>query len=61
MFTFGEKPTFDYEPRDHTNLCSLLNLVDFQQGTNKPLISFVCRLCKYHFIMYLDVMVMNMP
>ncbi|XP_063934631.1 uncharacterized protein LOC135146386 [Zophobas morio] len=33
MFTFGEKPTFDYEPRDHTNLCSLLNLVDFQQAS----------------------------
>lgn len=32
LSTFGTKPEFDFEPRDHTELASSLDLVDFQSG-----------------------------
>lgn len=30
---FGEKPTYDFKPLDHTKLCEKLNLIDFQRAT----------------------------
>jgi seryl-tRNA synthetase len=30
---FGEKPTFDFKPRDHVALCEALDLADFEAGT----------------------------
>ena len=28
----GEKPTFDFEPKDHIDLCESLGLIDFERG-----------------------------
>ncbi len=29
---FGEKPTFDFEPKNHVDLCEGLGLIDYQRG-----------------------------
>ena len=29
---FGEKPTFDFEPKNHVDLCECLGLIDYQRG-----------------------------
>ena len=29
---FGEPPTFDYEPKNHVDLCTDLGLIDYQRG-----------------------------
>lgn len=31
--TWGEKPKFDFEPKDHIELMTNLNMVDFERGT----------------------------
>jgi seryl-tRNA synthetase len=31
--TVGTKPSFDFKPRDHVELCEKLNLADFEAGT----------------------------
>jgi len=31
--TWGEKPTFDFEPKDHLEIMSNLKIVDFERGT----------------------------
>jgi len=31
--TWGEKPNFDFEPKDHTELMTALDMVDFERGT----------------------------
>ncbi|MEX0919137.1 MAG: serine--tRNA ligase [Parcubacteria group bacterium] len=31
--TWGEKPKFDFEPKDHVELMTNLNMVDFERGT----------------------------
>ena len=31
--TWGEKPKFDFEPKDHMELMTALNMVDFERGT----------------------------
>ena len=31
--TWGEKPKFDFEPKDHIELMTELNMVDFERGT----------------------------
>lgn len=33
MKTWGEKPTFDFKPRDHIELMLALDMVDFDRGT----------------------------
>jgi len=30
--TFGEKPTFDFEPKNHVDLCKMHNLIDYERG-----------------------------
>ncbi len=30
--TFKEKPVFDYEPRNHVDLCTSLGLIDYERG-----------------------------
>ena len=30
--TFGEKPTFDFEPKNHVDLCKMNNLIDYERG-----------------------------
>ena len=29
---FGEKPQFDFQPKDHTELCKSLGLIDYERG-----------------------------
>ena len=29
---FGEKPAFDFEPKDHVTLCESLGLIDYARG-----------------------------
>ena len=29
---FGEKPVFDYEPKNHVDLCTSLGLIDYERG-----------------------------
>jgi len=31
--TFGEKPTFDFEPQNHVDLCTKLGIIDYPRGT----------------------------
>lgn len=31
--TWGEKPNFDFEPKDHIEIMTALNMVDFERGT----------------------------
>ena len=31
--TWGEKPMFDFEPKDHIEIMTALNMVDFERGT----------------------------
>ena len=31
--TFGEKPKFDFKPKDHVELCTTLGLIDYERGT----------------------------
>ncbi|MCR5374452.1 MAG: serine--tRNA ligase [Lachnospiraceae bacterium] len=30
--TFGEKPVFDFEPKNHVDLCKMHNLIDYERG-----------------------------
>lgn len=30
---FGEKPNFNFEPKNHVDLCTNLNLIDYERGT----------------------------
>ncbi|MDR0462145.1 MAG: serine--tRNA ligase [Christensenellaceae bacterium] len=30
--TFGKKPTFDFKPKDHVELCTNLGLIDYERG-----------------------------
>ena len=30
--TFGEKPVFEYEPKNHVDLCTSLGLIDYERG-----------------------------
>ena len=30
--TFGEKPVFDFEPKNHVDLCESLGLIDYERG-----------------------------
>lgn len=32
IYTYGEKPNFDFEAKDHVELCESLGLVDYQRG-----------------------------
>ena len=29
---FGEKPVFDFEPKNHVDLCESLGMIDYQRG-----------------------------
>ncbi|MBQ4535479.1 MAG: serine--tRNA ligase [Clostridia bacterium] len=31
--TFGEKPQFDFQPKDHVELCESLGLIDYERGS----------------------------
>lgn len=33
VFVWGEKPNFDFEPKDHVELMTALDMVDFERGT----------------------------
>lgn len=33
VMTWGDKPTFDFEPKDHIELMTNLDMVDFERGT----------------------------
>ncbi len=30
---FGKKPEFDFEPKNHVDICTALNLIDYERGT----------------------------
>ncbi len=32
MSVWGEKPTFDFEPKNHVDLCTKLGLIDYERG-----------------------------
>lgn len=32
IFTFGEKPNFDFEPKNHVELCESCGLIDYKRG-----------------------------
>ena len=33
IYTFGTQPKFDFEPKDHVELCTSLGMIDYERGT----------------------------